>query len=109
MLSHENRPAMVQPTPKPAADRLTPNGAPNDAASHHHLFIVTGPAGCGKSTVGQFIAKTMNLPFIEGDEVRENNPTLSPPLPLSLTRYNPTVPPPRQRRENVPRHSSDRR
>jgi gluconokinase len=70
---------MVQPTPTPApssTDRLLPNSAPNGTASHHHLFIVTGPAGCGKSTVGQFIAKTMSLPFVEGDEVRENKPLL---------------------------------
>lgn len=76
---------MVQSAPKPAADRLTPNGAPNDAASHHHLFIVTGPAGCGKSTVGQFIAKTMNLPFIEGDEYhpRANVEKMSRDIPLT--------------------------
>jgi gluconokinase len=71
MLSHENRPAMVQSTP-PTADHLPSAAAPNRSSQHqhHHLFIVTGPAGCGKSTVGQFIAKTMNLPFVEGDEVR---------------------------------------
>jgi gluconokinase len=58
---------MVQPT-LPTADAI-PSGNGSSAA-HHHLWIVTGPAGCGKSTVGQFIAKSMNLPFIEGDEVR---------------------------------------
>ena len=112
MLSHENRPAMVQPPPTPAAsDPLPPNGAPNGIAARHHLFIVTGPAGCGKSTVGQFIAKTMRLPFIEGDEVREPNPLLpTPPSTRNLQPTKiPTVPSPRQRREDVPRHSPDRR
>ena len=71
---------MMQPTPTPATAAPRSNAAPNNTAnSHHHLFIVTGPAGCGKSTVGQFIAKTMNLPFIEGDEVRNS------PIPLSLS------------------------
>lgn len=35
---------------------------------HRHLFIVTGPAGCGKSTVAQFLAKSQDFPYIEGDE-----------------------------------------
>lgn len=34
-----------------------------------HIWIITGPAGCGKSTVAQFIAKQLNLRFIEGDDV----------------------------------------
>ncbi|KAJ9142158.1 hypothetical protein NKR23_g7421 [Pleurostoma richardsiae] len=34
----------------------------------HHIWLVTGPAGCGKSTVAKHIANTLNLPFIEGDE-----------------------------------------
>jgi gluconokinase len=36
---------------------------------HRHLFIVTGPAGCGKSTVAQYLAKSQDFPYIEGDEV----------------------------------------
>jgi len=86
MLSHENRPAMVQPTP-PTADHLPSAAAPNRSSQHqhHHLFIVTGPAGCGKSTVGQFIAKTMNLPFVEGDEYhpRSNVEKMSRDIPLT--------------------------
>jgi gluconokinase len=34
---------------------------------HRHLFIVYGPAGCGKSTVGESIAKAFGFPYIEGD------------------------------------------
>lgn len=36
---------------------------------HRHLFIVTGPAGCGKSSVAQYLAKTQDFQYIEGDEV----------------------------------------
>ncbi|KAF2401175.1 shikimate kinase [Trichodelitschia bisporula] len=36
--------------------------------SHRHLFIITGPAGCGKSTVAKFIANQFQYPFIEGDD-----------------------------------------
>jgi gluconokinase len=35
---------------------------------HHHIWLVTGPAGCGKSTVAQHLSSTLNLPYIEGDE-----------------------------------------
>ncbi|KAF4637440.1 hypothetical protein G7Y89_g636 [Cudoniella acicularis] len=71
---------MGQPTP-PTSDHLpisstTSNTMTNGAnsnlqqldAKHHHIWLITGPAGCGKSTVAQFIAKAMNLPYIEGDE-----------------------------------------
>lgn len=34
-----------------------------------HIWIITGPAGCGKSTVAQFLANRLNLPYIEGDDV----------------------------------------
>jgi gluconokinase len=40
------------------------------APSHHHIWLVTGPAGCGKSTVAKYLSTTLNLPYIEGDEVR---------------------------------------
>lgn len=82
MLSYENRPAaMSNPTPvtsdhlpissSQAANKngnLSNTGRQIDT-KHHHIWLITGPAGCGKSTVAQFIAKSMNLPFIEGDEV----------------------------------------
>ena len=40
-------------------------------ASHHHrhMWIITGPAGCGKSTVAQYVAKELSIPYIEGDDV----------------------------------------
>jgi gluconokinase len=34
---------------------------------HHHIWLVTGPAGCGKTTVASHIAKSLDLPFVEGD------------------------------------------
>lgn len=34
-----------------------------------HIWIVTGPAGCGKSTVGEGLRKELGLPFLEGDDV----------------------------------------
>jgi len=71
---------MGQPTPatsdhlplSPSSSKQLSNGISSTLkqpkTSHHHIWLITGPAGCGKSTVAQFIAKAMNLPFIEGDE-----------------------------------------
>lgn len=81
MLSYDNRPMMAQSTPatsdhrplSPSSSNTMANGTSNSTGQpkteHHHIWLITGPAGCGKSTVAQFIAKAMNLPYIEGDEV----------------------------------------
>lgn len=34
-----------------------------------HVFVVYGPAGCGKSTVAEFLAEQFGLSFIEGDKL----------------------------------------
>ena len=36
---------------------------------YEHIFLVTGPAGCGKTTVAQYLAKQLNAPYVEGDDV----------------------------------------
>ena len=45
----------------------TPPVAPS--AKEHHIWLVTGPAGCGKSTVAKYLADALHWPYIEGDEV----------------------------------------
>jgi gluconokinase len=37
-----------------------------------HIWVVTGPAGCGKSTVGKGLANELHYPFLEGDDVRSH-------------------------------------
>ncbi|EDU44450.1 GntK Gluconate kinase [Pyrenophora tritici-repentis] len=37
-------------------------------AHHHHILIVTGPAGCGKSTIAQHLSDRYGFDYIEGDE-----------------------------------------
>lgn len=37
--------------------------------AHHHIWFVTGPAGCGKSTVAMHVAEALSMPYLEGDEV----------------------------------------
>lgn len=35
----------------------------------HHILIVTGPAGCGKSTIAKYLSDRYGFEYIEGDEV----------------------------------------
>jgi ABC-type Fe3+/spermidine/putrescine transport system ATPase subunit len=40
---------------------------------HKHLFIVTGPAGCGKTTVAKYLAGVYGFQYLEGDDVGSIN------------------------------------
>jgi gluconokinase len=69
-LNHrQNLPLLPSPmdyTTSPSVKQI--NGAV--ASPHHrHMWIITGPAGCGKSTVAQYLSKELSIPYIEGDDV----------------------------------------
>jgi len=72
-------PLSSAPIPSQRSPRPTPR------SHHRHLFIVTGPAGCGKSTVAKFLAKQYDLPYIEGDEFhpQTNIEKMSAGIPLN--------------------------
>ena len=36
-----------------------------------HIWIIGGPAGTGKSTVAKYLAGQLDIPYIEGDDVRK--------------------------------------
>ena len=61
----------ISAKPKPllpaVGSQLDVNG--HLALKHHHIWLVTGPAGCGKSTIAQYLSAYLHLPNIEGDEV----------------------------------------
>ena len=51
---------------KPSKDVVNHGTAPDH---FEHIFLVTGPAGCGKTTVAQHLAEQISAPYIEGDDV----------------------------------------
>ncbi|KAK2880686.1 hypothetical protein FQN49_000455 [Arthroderma sp. PD_2] len=61
------------------------NSHPNPNAMQQHIWIVTGPAGCGKTTVAQGLAKELHLPYIEGDDYhsKSNREKMTNSIPLT--------------------------
>ena len=53
------------------------NGATPHPQHIEHIWIITGPAGCGKTTVAQYLAMELSLPYVEGDDVRDPLTALS--------------------------------
>lgn len=39
------------------------------ASEHQHIWIITGPAGCGKTSVAEHLHQTYKMPYLEGDTV----------------------------------------
>lgn len=71
-----NRPVISSSKPvrhSKQADIVKPNSTmptdTRDQTKHHHIWLVTGPAGCGKSTVAKHIADSLGMSYIEGDDV----------------------------------------
>ncbi|EAQ90877.1 hypothetical protein CHGG_02812 [Chaetomium globosum CBS 148.51] len=58
---------------------------PRPLPKDQHIWLVTGPAGCGKSTVAKHIADSLHFPFIEGDEYhpKANIDKMSAGIPLT--------------------------
>lgn len=61
------------------------NGSSLSTSKKHHIWLVTGPAGCGKSTVAKYLATALDLPYIEGDEFHPpaNIEKMSAGIPLT--------------------------
>jgi len=58
---------------------------PTKPTHSRHILIITGPAGCGKSSVAKYLATSLNLPYIEGDDYhsKANVEKMSSGIPLT--------------------------
>ncbi|KAI5304674.1 hypothetical protein KEM56_006144 [Ascosphaera pollenicola] len=56
-----------------------------DASHKQHIWIVTGPAGCGKTTVAVGLSKAFDLPYVEGDDYhpQSNKDKMANNIPLN--------------------------
>ncbi|KIW99673.1 uncharacterized protein Z518_11086 [Rhinocladiella mackenziei CBS 650.93] len=89
MLSAE-RPSRPRPVRYPlrptAANHMAPiQTTPSDSDHLEHIWIITGPAGCGKTTVAQHLAKELSLPYVEGDDFHPivNKQKMASGIPLT--------------------------
>ncbi|KAF2706820.1 carbohydrate kinase [Pleomassaria siparia CBS 279.74] len=55
-------------SPSKAASSTSTNTPNMSGPKNHNILIVTGPAGCGKSTVAQFLATRYGFAYLEGDD-----------------------------------------
>jgi deoxyadenosine/deoxycytidine kinase len=42
---------------------------PPPPSEHQHIWVITGPAGCGKTSVAEHLHQTYKMPYLEGDTV----------------------------------------
>ncbi|KAK3396502.1 P-loop containing nucleoside triphosphate hydrolase protein [Sordaria brevicollis] len=61
------------------------SGTGRHVGKEQHIWLVTGPAGCGKSTVAKHLADALQWPYIEGDEYHPpaNIAKMSAGIPLT--------------------------
>ena len=46
------------------------NGVPSmKRTERKHIWLITGPAGCGKTSVAEYLHEKMSFPYLEGDTV----------------------------------------
>lgn len=62
-------PSMQATTNGTSRKTATNAGIAGQAGRHTHIWLVTGPAGCGKTSVAEYLANALNMPYIEGDSV----------------------------------------
>ncbi|KIV98916.1 uncharacterized protein PV09_09359 [Verruconis gallopava] len=78
--SNSNSASSSSSSPTTPTQRLARKMSQRD----RHVFVVYGPAGCGKTTIAQYISKAFNFTYIEGDNYhpQSNVEKMSRNIPL---------------------------
>ncbi|KAK3114021.1 hypothetical protein LTR53_008092 [Teratosphaeriaceae sp. CCFEE 6253] len=57
-----------EPASHASRDTAAPTSAPApQSPQQKHIWIITGPAGCGKTSVAEHLHQQLQLPYLEGD------------------------------------------
>ncbi|KAL4977539.1 P-loop containing nucleoside triphosphate hydrolase protein [Aspergillus desertorum] len=69
----------------PCSSEQEASSMPMASQSSQHIWVVTGPAGSGKSTVGRYLQQELGVPFLEGDDFHSasNKAKMSAGTPLT--------------------------
>lgn len=72
----------LHPASASSLNQRHPSARPD---SFQHIWIITGPAGCGKTTVAKYLARELALPYIEGDDYhsKSNKDKMAAAVPLT--------------------------
>lgn len=66
--------AHLPPTPphEPAKlSRMATSSSTGPRPQHKHIWVITGPAGCGKTSVAEHLHSSFQFPYLEGDTVSD--------------------------------------
>ncbi|KAK5708997.1 hypothetical protein LTR17_020177 [Elasticomyces elasticus] len=79
--------AITHQPPTSSSDRPIPNGTPHQSSQpqQKHIWVITGPAGCGKTSVAEYLHQQLQIPYLEGDTFHtpENVQKMSQGQPLT--------------------------
>ncbi|KAK2732397.1 hypothetical protein FQN57_002920 [Myotisia sp. PD_48] len=83
--SSSNSSVLASPSSSSSSSNPSYSSSLEQNSAMQHIWIVTGPAGCGKTTVAQGLAKELRLPYIEGDDYhsKSNKDKMSSNIPLT--------------------------
>ncbi|KAK4905540.1 hypothetical protein LTR49_025171 [Elasticomyces elasticus] len=72
-------------THQPPISSQAPNGTTSTHPQQKHIWVITGPAGCGKTSVAEYLHQQLQIPYLEGDTFHtpENVQKMSQGQPLT--------------------------
>ncbi|KAK1822024.1 hypothetical protein LTR12_003548 [Friedmanniomyces endolithicus] len=63
--------AVTHLPPTPPSEPNSNNGRPAPTSAPQtqpkHIWVITGPAGCGKTSVAEYLHQQLQIPYLEGD------------------------------------------